>query len=76
MKDLRFITYKCDEHNLECEALTTRLAFQQVPFLLLPPLSAIKQLLPMDHGSVPRDKSLPTSALQLGKRDVGEGGEG
>lgn len=45
--------------------------FQQVPSLWLPPLSAIKQLLPVERGSLPRDKSRQTAALQLGKRDAG-----
>ena len=46
--------------------------FQQGPLLWLPLLSAIKQRLPMDRGSKPRDKSWQTAALQLEERDAGE----
>lgn len=74
MLNLYFITYKSDKRHLTCEALNHRPGSQEVPFVLLPP--AIRQLLPGDRGSVPRDKTRQTAALQLGKRDAEKGGEG
>lgn len=64
---------ECDEYNLERETLNHGPGFQQVPFLSLPPLSAVTTAPSHHGGSGPRDKSQQTAALQLGKRkDVGE----
>lgn len=65
-----------NKHNLECEALNHMSGFQQAPCLLLPPLSAITTAPSRDRGSVPRDKSWQTAALQLGKEMLGVKGAG